>query len=147
MSFLTMLVIYLLIHSLVCPLLPPPPLATTTAEAKQEKIKGAEAKVGGEESTTVAPPPSARQSTEDAASGMEQDPQPLAPTQEGGTPKATAAAAGKADAHPPSKKYRMTETMKGIVWQLVGLSNDCCRLENEKKCVSSSFFFSFLLLL
>jgi hypothetical protein len=104
------------------------------AEAKQEKIKGAEVKVGGEESAAGAPPPSARQSTEDAASGMEQDPQPLAPTQEGGTPKA---ATGKADAHPPSKKYRMTETMKGIVWQLVGLSNECCKIENEKKCVSS----------
>jgi len=63
---------------------------------------------------------------------MEQDPQPLAPAQEGGTSKV----AGKADAHPPSKKYRMTETMKGIVWQLVGISNECCRLENEKKCVS-----------
>jgi hypothetical protein len=65
---------------------------------------------------------------------MEQDPQPLAPTQEGGTPKA---ATGKADAHPPSKKYRMTETMKGFVWLLVGLSNECCKIENEKKYVSS----------
>lgn len=38
--------------------------------------------------------------------------------------------------HPPAKKYRMTESMKGIVWQLVLLSNECCRLENEKKWVS-----------
>lgn len=41
--------------------------------------------------------------------------------------------AGGKDQHQPAKKYRMTETMKGIVWQLVLLSNECCRLENEKK--------------
>ena len=97
-------------------------------EAKQEKIKEAEAKAG-EESAAGAPPPSARQSTEDAGSGMELDQPPPAPTQEGGTPKV----AGKSEPHPPSKKYRMTERMKSIVWQLVSLSNECCRLENEKK--------------
>lgn len=36
----------------------------------------------------------------------------------------------------PQKRYRLTEPMKNIVWQLVLLSNECCRLENEKKCVS-----------
>ncbi|KAG2145701.1 hypothetical protein BD769DRAFT_1417397, partial [Suillus cothurnatus] len=35
-------------------------------------------------------------------------------------------------AHPPAQKYRLTEAMKAIVWQLVVLSNECCRLENEK---------------
>jgi hypothetical protein len=35
--------------------------------------------------------------------------------------------------HPPAKRFRMTETMKNIVWNLVLLSNECCRLENEKK--------------
>jgi hypothetical protein len=99
-----------------------------STEAKQEKLKEAGAKAG-EESAAGAPPPSARQSTEDAASGMEQDPPPPAPTQEGETPKV----AGKPEPHPPSKKYRMTETMKAIVWQLVNISNECCRLENEKK--------------
>lgn len=44
------------------------------------------------------------------------------------------------EAQPPAKRYRMTDAMKGIVWQLVVLSNECCRLENEKKWV---FFFSF----
>ena len=39
----------------------------------------------------------------------------------------------KPGSHPPAKKYRMTENMKGIVWELVMLSNECCRLENEKK--------------
>ena len=37
------------------------------------------------------------------------------------------------DAHPPQKKYRLTERMKEIIWQLVCMSNECCRLENEKK--------------
>ncbi|OJA12665.1 hypothetical protein AZE42_08819 [Rhizopogon vesiculosus] len=36
------------------------------------------------------------------------------------------------DAHPPAQKYRLTDQMKSIVWQLVMLSNECCRLENEK---------------
>ena len=37
--------------------------------------------------------------------------------------------------HPPSKKYRLTDDMKAIIWQLVCLSNECCRIENEKKYV------------
>ncbi|KAF9456909.1 hypothetical protein BDZ94DRAFT_1314708 [Collybia nuda] len=40
--------------------------------------------------------------------------------------------------HPPAKKFRMTEAMKGIVWQLVLLSNECCRLENEKNSLEGS---------
>ncbi|TFK33339.1 hypothetical protein BDQ12DRAFT_441972 [Crucibulum laeve] len=39
---------------------------------------------------------------------------------------------GKRDLHPPGKQFRITEQMKSIVWQLVLLSNECCRLENEK---------------
>jgi len=39
----------------------------------------------------------------------------------------------------PQKKYRLTEQMKSIVWQLVLLSNECCRLENEKKYGLLSF--------
>ncbi|KAG5640685.1 hypothetical protein DXG03_007535 [Asterophora parasitica] len=45
------------------------------------------------------------------------------------------------DAHPqqpPGKKYRLTESMKGIIWQLVLLSNECCRLENEKNNLEGS---------
>ena len=44
-------------------------------------------------------------------------------------------AAAKRDAHPPGKKYRLTDTMKAIIWQLVCLSNEVVRLENEKKWV------------
>jgi len=36
-------------------------------------------------------------------------------------------------AHPPAKRYRLTDAMKAIIWELVVLSNECCRLENEKK--------------
>ena len=39
------------------------------------------------------------------------------------------------DTHPPAKKYKMTEGMKGLIWNLVCLSNECCRIENEKKYV------------
>ena len=41
--------------------------------------------------------------------------------------------------HPSAKKYRLTDTMKGLIWQLVCLSNECCRIENEKKCVAADF--------
>lgn len=41
-------------------------------------------------------------------------------------------------AHPPAKKYRMTESMKNIVWELVQISNECCRLENEKNSLEGS---------
>ncbi|KAJ7484553.1 hypothetical protein FB451DRAFT_1232851 [Mycena latifolia] len=47
---------------------------------------------------------------------------------------------GKGGAHhgPPLKKYRMTEAMKNAVWQLVLLSNEICRLENEKNSLEGS---------
>ncbi|KAJ6571938.1 hypothetical protein B0H19DRAFT_672550 [Mycena capillaripes] len=47
---------------------------------------------------------------------------------------------GKGGAHhgPPLKKYRMTEAMKAYVWQLVLLSNEICRLENEKNSLEGS---------
>ncbi|KAJ7579039.1 hypothetical protein C8J56DRAFT_1016307 [Mycena floridula] len=48
--------------------------------------------------------------------------------------------APKADpnSHPPPKKYRMTDSMKNIVWELVLLSNEGCRLENEKNTLEGS---------
>ncbi|KAF9269548.1 hypothetical protein L218DRAFT_890165 [Marasmius fiardii PR-910] len=45
---------------------------------------------------------------------------------------------GGKDAQPPGKKFRLTETMKAIVWELVLLSNECCRLENEKNTLEGS---------
>lgn len=47
--------------------------------------------------------------------------------------------------HPPAKKFRMTDSMKNIVWELVLLSNECCRLENEKKLVLLSMLILSLL--
>lgn len=38
----------------------------------------------------------------------------------------------------PTKKYRMNEQMKTIVWQLVLLSNEICRLENENNQLEGS---------
>jgi len=54
------------------------------------------------------------------------------------------------DTHPPVKKYKMTEAMKGLIWNLVCLSNECCRIENEKKYVRGRYnwfldLFTFLL--
>lgn len=40
--------------------------------------------------------------------------------------------------NPPAKKYRMTDSMKNIVWSLVCLSNECCRIENEKNSLEGS---------
>ncbi|KZT00606.1 uncharacterized protein LAESUDRAFT_732100 [Laetiporus sulphureus 93-53] len=42
------------------------------------------------------------------------------------------------DSHAPGKKYRLTDTMKAIIWQLVCLSNECCRIENEKNALEGS---------
>ncbi|KAF7323654.1 hypothetical protein MKEN_00586100 [Mycena kentingensis (nom. inval.)] len=50
-----------------------------------------------------------------------------------GDAKPTPAAHG-----PPPKRYRMTEAMKAIVWRLVLLSNELCRLENEKNQLEGS---------
>lgn len=43
-------------------------------------------------------------------------------------------------AHPPGKKYRLTEQMKAIIWELVVLSNEAVRIENEKQLSLSLFF-------
>ncbi|KAF5314469.1 hypothetical protein D9619_011913 [Psilocybe cf. subviscida] len=40
--------------------------------------------------------------------------------------------------HPPNKRYRLTEAMRNIIWELVLLSNECCRLENEKNSLEGS---------
>jgi hypothetical protein len=93
------------------------------SEKKQEKIR-AEAEAGsasGDASvvdSAVVPQPSAVDDL--AASGAEQDPAPKSSAKE---------------SHPPAKKYRMTEPIKHIIWQLVCLSNECCRIENERKSV------------
>ncbi|EIM80227.1 uncharacterized protein STEHIDRAFT_172868 [Stereum hirsutum FP-91666 SS1] len=55
----------------------------------------------------------------------------------GGAGKDAAAPPNTAQ-NPPAKKYRMTDSMKNIVWSLVCLSNECCRIENEKNSLEGS---------
>lgn len=77
--------------------------------------------------------PHERDSTNESAHGMDVDGPPL--SQVGGEKDGTT---GKsAGEHPPSKRYRLTERMRNIIWELVVLSNESCRIENEKKCVCS----------
>jgi hypothetical protein len=95
------------------------------SEKRQEKVKA------GSEAGTVSPPTVGDAHLEDGgtASGAEGE----------GASGATKHD-GTRDAHPPAQKYRLTEAMKSIIWELVMLSNECCRLENEKKCVASFGF-------
>ncbi|VDC06864.1 unnamed protein product [Peniophora sp. CBMAI 1063] len=51
------------------------------------------------------------------------NPQPTAPDAEPANGAASA---------PPAKRFRLTDKMKGMIWNLVCLSNECCRIENEK---------------
>ncbi|KAL4077536.1 hypothetical protein J3A83DRAFT_4087986 [Scleroderma citrinum] len=107
--------------------LSPPPLITTTdshpfLDRRHEKAKAAETETGAVST------PSAADTThqEDSAmlSGGEGNDMENAPS--------TNKPENARDAHPPAKKYRLTEQMRTIIWQLVLLSNECCRLENEK---------------
>ena len=43
--------------------------------------------------------------------------------------------------HMPIQRYRLTERMRNIIWELVVLSNESVRIENEKKCVRFVLFF------
>ncbi|KAK7684447.1 hypothetical protein QCA50_012394 [Cerrena zonata] len=42
------------------------------------------------------------------------------------------------DAHPPAKRYKLTDRMKEKIWDLVCLSNEMCRIENEKNSLEGS---------
>ena len=103
------------------------------AEKRQEKTR-AEAEDGGGSGAPT------RHPTEE----MDVDratPEPPTATQGGkeNAPNGSASTAGqpKTD-HAPAKRYRMTDKMKSIVWDLVLLSNECCRLENEKNTLEGS---------
>jgi hypothetical protein len=45
-------------------------------------------------------------------------------------PPATQAPDGSLKA--PTQRYKLTDEMKRLIWELVCLSNECVRLENEK---------------
>ncbi|KAG6331156.1 hypothetical protein ID866_7932 [Astraeus odoratus] len=95
---------------------------------RHEKTKSSEADPGGP-------------STPSAAETAQPDDSGALSSGEGNDPD-NPSAAGKhentRDAHPPAKKYRLTEQMRSIIWQLVMLSNECCRLENEKHDLEST---------
>ncbi|CAL1698507.1 unnamed protein product [Somion occarium] len=42
------------------------------------------------------------------------------------------------DSHPPAKRYKLTDRMKERIWDLVCLSNEMCRIENEKNILEGS---------
>ncbi|TCD65164.1 hypothetical protein EIP91_003020 [Steccherinum ochraceum] len=103
----------------------------------QAKPDAADAAQPGAASTEGTPVPSDTQQTPNAGttslpaqdgghdSGHEDDGAP-------GGPKSSK------DAHPPTKRYKLTEQMKALIWQLVCLSNECCRIENEKNTLEAN---------
>lgn len=95
-------------------------LMSEYSEKRQEKAKA--------ESDTVSTPTAGDVHPEEGGAGS---------GAEGEGASGTTKHDGTRDAHPPAQKYRLTEAMKSIIWQLVMLSNECCRLENEKQCVAS----------
>jgi len=93
------------------------------SDRRHERAKAAAAETGA--ATTPSAVDAAHQEDSGMLSGGEGNDTENAP----GTGKAE----NSRDAHPPAKKYRLTEEMRSIIWQLVTLSNECCRLENEKQ--------------
>ncbi|KIM65542.1 hypothetical protein SCLCIDRAFT_474779 [Scleroderma citrinum Foug A] len=89
---------------------------------RHERAKAATAETGG--ASTPSAGDTAHQEDSGMLSGGEGNDTENAP----GTGKPE----NSRDAHPPAKKYRLTEEMRSIIWRLVMLSNECCRLENEK---------------
>lgn len=97
----------------------PAPTYFLSIEKRQEKLKAENTEAGSVsgDATANGSVAAPHAGDETAASGAED----------------TAPKANAKEAHPPAKKYRLTEPMKSIIWQLVCLSNECCRIENERK--------------
>ncbi|EPQ56020.1 hypothetical protein GLOTRDRAFT_76241 [Gloeophyllum trabeum ATCC 11539] len=102
-------------------------------ERRQERAKAeAEASgVGSTEGTPSVPPPHLP-SPDDSHVNGDAD-------HEGGNVSVNGAGKeGGREPHPPSKKYRLTDPMRVIIWNLVLLSNESCRIENEKNSLENS---------
>lgn len=99
--------------------------ADAHSDRRHERAKAATAETGG--ASTPSAGDTAHQEDSGMLSGGEGNDTENAP----GTGKPE----NSRDAHPPAKKYRLTEEMRSIIWRLVMLSNECCRLENEKQYV------------
>ncbi|KAG5638694.1 hypothetical protein H0H81_010919 [Sphagnurus paluster] len=106
------------------------------AWARRQELAAAAAAAptaGGATPTTAPPATDSTAPTRHPTEEMDVDPSP------------SVALAGEKDRdgkdhaqQPPGKKYRLTEPMKSIIWQLVLLSNEICRLENEKNTLEGS---------
>ncbi|KAG2137883.1 uncharacterized protein EDB93DRAFT_1166549 [Suillus bovinus] len=114
-------------------------------ERRKEKAKN-ESEAGAASASTPSASADAAHPDDGAVSGVDGDNVRAdgagtdggGPFPDGDNAPGTNKADGTRDAHPPAQKYRLTEAMKAIVWQLVMLSNECCRLENEKNELDGS---------
>jgi len=84
---------------------------------------------GGSAAATPSAPPNPLPSTQAAGDGDAMD-------VDGAPPSTQNPALGMG--HAPSKRYRLTERMRNIIWELVVLSNESCRIENEKNQLENS---------
>ncbi|KDQ56040.1 hypothetical protein JAAARDRAFT_59490 [Jaapia argillacea MUCL 33604] len=100
-------------------------------EKRQEKAK-AEAEVSGEGTPAASAPPLPIQATP-SGDGETADRETSAPKEPPPHGKEK-----EKEPHPPAKKYRLTDDMKALLWNLVMLSNECCRIENEKNVLENS---------
>ncbi|TFK88241.1 hypothetical protein K466DRAFT_489328 [Polyporus arcularius HHB13444] len=108
----------------------------------EKRHERAKLEAGGEGANGVAPSHEGSPAASDAQATPMIAPSALeqrASLDDGGENEEGAGAGGKGkDAHPPAKRYRLTDQMKAIIWQLVCLSNECCRIENEKNSLEGS---------
>ncbi|KAJ3849157.1 hypothetical protein EV368DRAFT_47895 [Lentinula lateritia] len=105
---------------------------------RQKRLKADHREDSG---STGAPTRHPTEDPENHGDGFDEDNNPLHPQLISGTGDPGSAAQkpqSEKDVQPPAKKYRLTENMKAIVWELVLLSNECCRLENEKNTLEGS---------
>ncbi|KAJ3535388.1 hypothetical protein NMY22_g6514 [Coprinellus aureogranulatus] len=100
--------------------------STTAANAS------AEASADGSNAPTRHP---TEERDKDAMDTSEGGPPPPSQAQ---NPEGTATTGTKKADHPPTRRYRLTDQMRGIIWDLVLLSNEACRLENEKNTYEGS---------
>ncbi|KAJ3740139.1 hypothetical protein DFH05DRAFT_1405713 [Lentinula detonsa] len=105
-------------------------------DQRQKRLK---ADHRGEESgSNGAPTRHPTEDPENQGDGFDEDNHPSHPPHTAGTDAVGQKPPTEKDSQPPPKKYRLTENMKAIVWELVLLSNECCRLENEKNTLEGS---------
>ncbi|KAI5121466.1 hypothetical protein M0805_003923 [Coniferiporia weirii] len=103
-------------------------------ERRQEKAKVETVSVEGTPAPESATPSVNGAALPGAENMMETDGAP----KDGALSTGAAAAAAHSSQHMPSKRYRLTERMRNIIWELVVLSNESCRIENEKNTLENS---------